>query len=43
VDPARVAALIAERAQSAFVYSPVSTAINGRVADTSKLIEPIEL
>jgi putative SOS response-associated peptidase YedK len=42
-DPARVAALIAERAQSAFVYAPVSTVINGRVADTPKLVEPIEL
>jgi putative SOS response-associated peptidase YedK len=42
-DPVRVAALIAERAQSAFVYAPVSTVINGRVADTAKLIEPIEL
>jgi putative SOS response-associated peptidase YedK len=42
-DPVRVAAVIVARAQSAFVYAPVSTAINGRVADTAKLIEPIEL
>jgi putative SOS response-associated peptidase YedK len=43
VDPVRVAALIAARAQSTFVYAPVSTAINGRVADTPELIEPIAL
>jgi putative SOS response-associated peptidase YedK len=42
-DPARVATLIVERAQSAFVYAPVSTAINGRVEDGPRLIEPVEL
>jgi putative SOS response-associated peptidase YedK len=43
VDPARVAAIVAERAQTEFVFRPVSTAINGRAADNARLIEPIEL
>jgi putative SOS response-associated peptidase YedK len=42
-DPARVDGIISEEAQADFVYSPVSTAINGRVADSPKLIEPIAL
>jgi putative SOS response-associated peptidase YedK len=42
-DPARVARLIAGEARADFVYSPVSTAINGRVADSPKLIEPVML
>jgi putative SOS response-associated peptidase YedK len=42
-DPARVAGIIAEEAQADFVYSPVSTAINGPVAGSPKLNEAIEL
>jgi len=42
-DPARVAAIIAECAQADFRYTPVSTAINGRVADSPMLIEAVEL
>jgi putative SOS response-associated peptidase YedK len=42
-DPARVAAIIADCAQSEFRYAPVSTAINRGAADGPKLIEPVEL
>lgn len=42
-DPSRVAAIIAESAQTEFRYVPVSTAINGRAADNPKLIEAVEL
>ena len=42
-DPGRVAEIVSERAQTGFTYAPVSTAINGRVTDSPKLIEPIAL
>jgi putative SOS response-associated peptidase YedK len=40
-DPGRVAEIVAGLAQSEFVCVPVSTAINRRVADSAKLIEPV--
>jgi putative SOS response-associated peptidase YedK len=43
VDVTRVAALVAESAETDFRYVPVSTAINGRVEDGAKLIEAVEL
>jgi putative SOS response-associated peptidase YedK len=43
VDPSRVGAIVAGHADSDFDYRPVSTAINGRVADSARLIEAVEL
>lgn len=42
-DPSGVTRIIADLAQSEFVYAPVSTAINGRAPDSARLVEPIDL
>jgi putative SOS response-associated peptidase YedK len=42
-DPSRVGAIVTGHAESDFDYRPVSTAINGRVAESAGLIEAVEL